>query len=702
MLNRLSAERLIRMIILVLGAIVVAGGGARAWSAWHRLHAARVNLAAADASEEAFAALSNIRFDRSAVPRIWSADAPISPRMREQLRPLQEAGMATSRALIARLAGMEFPDSRSLGAALADVARRLTALQAEFWSGVDRPLRERRAGLADEYTTEALALKDTLEAISARIVAAVRGADPFVDEMLDIKQLAWLARDRAGEASMLINRGLVVGSLPPARQREHDRFAAASAAAWTAMEAALATMTVPRALTDAVAETRRVFFAPDYEATEERLLTALIDAGAGRGGTPEMSVDQWSAYAVPKMGTVQDVAAKALAVARAHAASVRDAAIGSLTRALALLVATLAMVLAAMMVVRLRVTGPLHGLRDAMLRLAGGDLTVEAPYTERRDEIGALAGALTVFRAAARDKARAEAEQSEVQARRASRQQVIESHIATFEREAGAALAAFGGASAQMGDASGEMAANAARTSTSAREVGLAAEEASASVAGIAAATEELSAAIHEISRQVARATETTSRVVTETRQTDETVRGLSRAAATIGEVVALISDIAGKTNLLALNATIEAARAGEAGRGFAVVASEVKSLARQTAKATEEIAAQISGLREVTDATVTAIRRIGTTVDEISAVATSISAGVEEQGAATQEIARGTQEASRRTRQVSESVMGLRDDADTAGMTAETVRQTAATLQVQADTLRGGVEGFLLGIRAA
>jgi methyl-accepting chemotaxis protein len=229
-----------------------------------------------------------------------------------------------------------------------------------------------------------------------------------------------------------------------------------------------------------------------------------------------------------------------------------------------------------------------------------------------------------------------------------------------------------------------------------------ASEEASLNVQTVATASEELSASINDISRQVVHAASIAGRAVDETKQTDGTVRGLAETAERIGEVVKLINAIAGQTNLLALNATIEAARAGEAGKGFAVVASEVKSLANQTAKATEDITAQIAAVQNVTREAMNAIRGIGSTIGEVSVVATSIASAVEEQGAATQEITRNTQEAARRTKDASDNIAGVSTGADATGAAAHNVKSAAEALAVRTETLRSQVDDFLATIRAA
>jgi len=341
-------------------------------------------------------------------------------------------------------------------------------------------------------------------------------------------------------------------------------------------------------------------------------------------------------------------------------------------------------------------------IRDAMLRVAGGDLTAEADFSDRTDEIGALAGALGTFKQNAADKARIEEEQRQRHQQAEARQQVMEASIRSFEGEVKAALDALARASQEMLQTSAGMGQAAERSQGQVKAVAGASEEASSNVQTVAAASEELSASISEISRQVTTAATIAGRAVEETRQTDRTVQSLAEIASKIGEVIGLINDIAGQTNLLALNATIEAARAGEAGKGFAVVASEVKSLANQTAKATEDISAQVAAVQNVTREAVDAIKRIGGTISEVSTIATSIASAVEEQGAATQEITRNTQQAASRTRDVSENIAGVSSEAEATGKAAEGVKSAAETLGRQAEQLRGQVNTFLSKIRAA
>ncbi len=271
----------------------------------------------------------------------------------------------------------------------------------------------------------------------------------------------------------------------------------------------------------------------------------------------------------------------------------------------------------------------------------------------------------------------------------------------SFESEVGAVVEAVAASAERLQASARDLSAAAETSGREAAAVAEAGGRAHADVQSVAAAAEEMAASVSEIARQVGEAAEVAGRAVAETRATDAAVQGLSEAASRIGDVVRLIGDIAGQTNLLALNATIEAARAGEAGKGFAVVASEVKSLAGQTAKATEEIASQISGMQAATAGAVAAIRGIGATVERTSEIATAIAAAVEEQGAATQEIARSAAQVAEATQTVAGRIAGIRGAAEATGGSATAMRDDSGALAGQAATLREKAGGFLQAVRA-
>jgi methyl-accepting chemotaxis protein len=446
-----------------------------------------------------------------------------------------------------------------------------------------------------------------------------------------------------------------------------------------------------------MAEAKTAYFDPQFLGLRDRLVNALVT-----GEKPEMKANEWSPFSVKHMSSVVGVAERALDTAKSYAEAQHSQAERSLALQLVLLAAALALTFGTMTAVTRRIIRPLHTMRDAMLKVAGGDLAVDTGYAQRRDEIGALAGALETFKQQAMDKLWIEDQERERHAGAAARQRAIEGSVGDFENLVRHTLDELSHASSQMSTTSASLSAVSSQTNSRVNIAEKASGEASMSVESVAAASQQLSASINDISRQASHAAGIASRAVNRARETDGTVQGLAKTAGRIGEVVGLINSIAAQTNLLALNATIEAARAGEAGRGFAVVASEVKSLASQTAKATDDISEQIADIQKVAGDAIDAIKGIGGIIGEVNDVATAIAAAVEEQGTATQEITRSTQHAAQGTRNVSENITGVKTGADAAAAAAENVRQASETLETQSLQLSSQVTEFLGKIRAA
>jgi methyl-accepting chemotaxis protein len=344
----------------------------------------------------------------------------------------------------------------------------------------------------------------------------------------------------------------------------------------------------------------------------------------------------------------------------------------------------------------------ISALQSSMRRLSDGDLETEIYRSRQKDEIAVMADALEVFRESM-IKARAlSTEQDKDRASKAERAARMESRIVAFEASVRAALDNLQRSANSMEATAQGMSATADRSNGLVSAAAAAAEQTSSNVQSVSAGTEELSTSIAEIGRQVVNSAQVARKAVDEAGATDETMQGLADNASRISVVVDLIQVIASQTNLLALNATIEAARAGEAGRGFAVVASEVKSLASQTAKATDEIRTQISSMQQVTTSAVSAIRNIGQTIAEINDVTTAIAAAVEEQGTATREIARNIQHAAGGTSQVSSNITGVSAASTEAGAAASQVLNASAALRREAEGLRSDIDAFLSNIRAA
>ncbi len=357
----------------------------------------------------------------------------------------------------------------------------------------------------------------------------------------------------------------------------------------------------------------------------------------------------------------------------------------------------------ALVIVLFGVTRPLNRMAGAMTAVAAGNLDIDVPALGRRDEIGNLAAALQAFKGAGLENRRLHADREEMARRAEAEKKTILAKMAdTFEAGVRDVVEAVAAASTQMQSSAQSLSATAKETTSRSTAVAAASEEASRNMQTVASAAEELSASINEIGRQVAESAHIAGQAATDASRTNAQVQTLADAAQKIGDVVKLINDIAGQTNLLALNATIEAARAGDAGKGFAVVASEVKSLATQTAKATEDIAAQVKSIQGATVDSVKAIAAISGTISRINEIATGIASAVEQQGAATQEIARSVQQASTGTSDVSANIAGVTEAAHETGRSSSEVLAEAGALSTQSAHLREEVEKFLAIVRAA
>lgn len=370
---------------------------------------------------------------------------------------------------------------------------------------------------------------------------------------------------------------------------------------------------------------------------------------------------------------------------------------------------------------------PVSGLTNAMTVLSAGDKESEIPSLDRHDEVGHMAKAVQVFKdnmienerlaaevaekerkAAEAEKAKADQERAEAE-KRAEEGKAAEQRradlmelIASFETDIGSVVQRISSAATEMEGSASGLSNTAEKTSTQSATVAAASEESTTNVQTVASATEELSSSIQEITRQVAESSQVARSAVNETDLANEKVQGLEEAARKIGEVVDLINDIASQTNLLALNATIEAARAGEAGKGFAVVATEVKSLADQTAKATEDIGAQISQIQGATGEAATAISSISGTIRSVDEIASTIAAAVEEQGASTQEISNNVQQLAAASDEVNTNIASVSQAADDTGSAASQVLSTSQQLTEEADRLSDSVSGFLEKVKAA
>ncbi|WP_050750768.1 bacteriohemerythrin [Paramagnetospirillum magneticum] len=348
------------------------------------------------------------------------------------------------------------------------------------------------------------------------------------------------------------------------------------------------------------------------------------------------------------------------------------------------------------------ISRPINAMTGVMNELSGNNLSVDVPYADRGDEIGAMAKSVGHFKNQLMRVHQLEAEQEEQKKRaEADRMTAMRKMADTFEESVGKVIETVTSAATELQAASSQMSGTATETSAQATTVATSAHQASANVQTVASATEELAASIREIAHQVERSQAVSAHAGQEVNTTTSQVRALSESVSKIGEIVNLINDIAAQTNLLALNATIEAARAGDAGKGFAVVANEVKHLANQTARATSEIAGQIQAVQDGTNAAVHAIDAISSVIGEMGEISSAVAAAVEQQSGATTEIARNVEQAATGTEEVSSNITSVEQAARETGAAAEQIKDSSADLSRQAEFLRHEVGQFLAQVRA-
>jgi methyl-accepting chemotaxis protein len=350
------------------------------------------------------------------------------------------------------------------------------------------------------------------------------------------------------------------------------------------------------------------------------------------------------------------------------------------------------------------ISRPVVAMSKAMRELAVGNFEVQLPGLDRRDEVGQMACAVEEFKVQALAKAERETSEREEKSRELAAARRIELHslAESFETAVGNIIENVGSASSELENSAVVLTRSSAATQQLSTVVATASKETSTNVQSVASATEEMASSINEIGRRVADSNRIANEAVDQAEKTDARIAELSLAADRIGDVTKLITTIAEQTNLLALNATIEAARAGDAGRGFAVVAQEVKTLAAQTAKATSEISAQISGIQTATQDSVHAIKEISGTIGRVSEIAAVIAAAIEEQGAATQEIARNVQQAAIGSTQVATSIADVNRGAGDTGSASSQVLVSAQMLSNENKRLKAEVVKFLATVRAA
>jgi methyl-accepting chemotaxis protein len=599
---------------------------------------------------------------------------------------------------LVRMAARHFANRDQIIAAVNRAHEQVAAIRTRADAEIAKPASARDQAVVSQWSPAITALIAASQAL--RVAAAMEEDDiqSRLSSLQNLKHFVWimseyLGRERAAVAAL-------VASGKPMSSQEISNLAAFRGrleVAWDYVQAYAAKSSAPPSVVAGTDRVRENVFRR-FEETRK----AVYAAGLGGESYPVNSAE-WFGQATK---AIDDVIALS-ALASQDAAKLTDLAQRSSSHTLllnaVLMAFSILLAAGALWTVFNRIVRSVGQMTAAMSEIAGGNTAVEVPCTNRRDEMGAMARALLVFKQNAEKVRAMQAERAALEkAAKAEKAAAMNRLADEFEARIGEIVETVSSASTELEASAKTLTATADRSQHLATAVATASEQATANVQSVASATEQLTSSVTEISRQVQESARMAGDAVDQARTTNDRVAELSEAAGRIGDVIELINTIAGQTNLLALNATIEAARAGEAGRGFAVVASEVKALAEQTAKATGQISQQVSGIQAATGESVNAIREISGTIERLSEISSTIAAAVEEQGAATQEISRNVQQAARGTQQVSSNIGDVERGASETGSASSQVLSAAQMLSGDSDRLKIEVAEFLESVRAA
>jgi methyl-accepting chemotaxis protein len=625
---------------------------------------------------------------------------------------------------------------------MADLAQKLTklvALHEETAAALLRPKAERRAGLAQENFGYVTMFIDALDQLSSRLTVSMKLEDAFIDQLMEIKQLGWLARNAGGDAFTPITNAIGGLPLPPNAMLSFAAYMSKVDTAWAILQDTATGLPMPARFTDALAKANQEYFAPAYREFLRSTLQALF-----AGGKIDMSADDWSRKGTTNLAYVLHVSEVALDIAKEHAAAQYAGAARTLGLELVLLVMALTLAGGMFLVVSRRVIGPLLQLQAAMMKLAGGDFAVAVPGLARMDEIGAMANAVERFKVLADEKARRETDEAtqrhqteaallakvaEERAQLAERQTQLAQEQSEAFRALGVGLGKlssgdltfrltegftesfaeikddFNATMAKINETIGAIAA-------STREVAGAAATISTSTTNLSQRTEEQGTSLRETTSSMEHISATVNKNAQSAQQANESASGtrevadrggqvvakavgamarIEESSGKISDIISVIDEIARQTNLLALNAAVEAARAGEAGRGFAVVASEVRSLAQRSSQAAKDIKDLITNSTGQVKEGVELVNQAGTALTEIVDSIKRVAEIVSEIAAASAEQASGLE-------QVNTSLTRMDEVTKQNSVLVEENAATAKTLEQQSQDMDERVSYFQLG----
>jgi methyl-accepting chemotaxis protein len=647
MLDRLSINVLLKSVIVTLAAAVVVMLSLGAWQSWSRVATLSRISAVAETSAYLFTSLHNLRVDRSTTFRTLSGNEQLTSAP-AQLKEVRDAEMPALKAGLAALAGTDFPGRQDALTALGQSVNRLVALHQETLAAFQQPKAARRQGLWPEFDRDTTALMNLIDKTSSQMTKSVKLEDSYVDHLLEIKQLAWVARNAAGDASVMLSNGLSGTPVAPDAFVKYHANMSKLETAWAALQDVASGLTLPPALNAAIENGNKEFLGAEYSALRLKVLNALI-----AGEKLDIKVVDWSRMSVAKLSSLLKVAEAALDSAKDYEAAERANASVKLWIQLGLLMAALIMAASILLVVSRRILTPLRQIQDVMLKVSTGDFAVAMPNLGRKDEVGQIAGA-------------------------------VSSMIVRIRETIGEIKAS----ASEVTNASSEISSSTTDLSQRTEEQAASLEETTSSMEVISATVKKNAENAQQANRSAGETRTIAERGGQVVAHAVDAMAKIEESSRKISDIIGVIDEIARQTNLLALNAAVEAARAGEAGRGFAVVASEVRSLAQRSSQAAKDITDLITNSNSQVKDGVDLVNKAGTSLNDIVESIKGVAKIVADIAAASSEQADGLEQINKALTQMDEATQ------QNSALVEENAA-TAKTLETQARAMDDKVAFF-------